>query len=346
MGDTFLEKNPNYVELSDRKILEWAASSGLWKPKAGGWKASNDKPEFNFGLPGMDDFSIRRVLSTVAPVVPRNYVVMEVKSNLVAADRIETLKRFNGPHFKKVAHVVMGEPAQEYKEKQLEKLLQEKQEKADLEWKAKKAEEERKKQVEARQKQLVEMRKKAEEQRKKAAEDAKKKADEMKKKAEEAKKKAEEKKKKEEEAKKKKEAGEEVEEEEVKEEEKKDEVKEEEKRDEAMEEKEEEQPPKVELTEEEKKMWFRPQAGASDLTSTVLSQSFALFTLPEKEEGFDDMRYEWQNAKESTEYLQKWVLDKKLPSRIEDLQPSQFFKDKLTEWNKAYQEWQAKQKTY
>merc|ERR1712110_832577 len=137
--------------------------------------------------------------------VPRNYVVMEVKSNLVAADRIETLKRFNGPHFKKVAHVVMGEPAKEYKEKQLEKLLQEKQEKADLEWKAKKAEEERKKQVEARQKQLVEMRKKAEEQRKKAAEDAKKKADEMKKKAEE-----------------------------VKEEEKKDEVKEEEKSDEAV----------------------------------------------------------------------------------------------------------------
>jgi len=51
--DGFLAENPDYVELSDRKILQWAASSGLWKPRAGGLKASNDKPEFSFGLTGM-----------------------------------------------------------------------------------------------------------------------------------------------------------------------------------------------------------------------------------------------------------------------------------------------------
>merc|ERR1712187_427544 len=111
-----LEKNPHYVELSDRRILEWAAASGLWKPKGGGWKTSNDKPEFNFGLNGMDDFSVRRVINSVAPVVPRHYVVMEVKSNLVAAERKEVLARFSAPHFKRVAHVLRCEPQEEYKQ--------------------------------------------------------------------------------------------------------------------------------------------------------------------------------------------------------------------------------------
>merc|ERR1711920_779878 len=109
---------------------------------------------------------------------------------------------------------------------------------------------------------------------------------------------------------------------------------------------EEEGPPKVELTEEEEKMWFRPQPGAPDLTSTVLSQSFAYFTIPGKDEGFDDIRFEWQGEGTSKEYLRKWVLEKKLTSRIEDLQPSQWFKDKLVEWQKTYQEWQQKQKTF
>merc|ERR1719356_1055600 len=66
--DGFLAKNPQYVELSDRKILEWATSSGLWKNKQ--WNGgSADKPDFAFGLPGMEDLSVQKVLSAVAPVV-------------------------------------------------------------------------------------------------------------------------------------------------------------------------------------------------------------------------------------------------------------------------------------
>merc|ERR550534_2256685 len=188
--DTFLAKHPEYVELSDRKILEWAALSGLWKPKAMGLKSSNDRPEFNFGLPGMDDFSVRRVLASVAPIVPRNYVVMEVRANLVEAERKALLRRFAAPHFKRTAHVVMGEPGEEFKTMQLEKLLREKQEKSDNAWRAKKADEKRKKDIEKQQKELAEMRKRAEEARKKAEEakkEAQKKFEEAKKKAEEAK---------------------------------------------------------------------------------------------------------------------------------------------------------------
>merc|ERR1712085_87769 len=132
-----------------------------------GWKTSNDKPEFNFGLQGMDDFSIQRVLRAVAPVVPRNYVVMEVKSNLIAEERKEVVRRFSAKMFKTTAHVVMGEPNEEFKKMQLDKLLKEKQEKETAAWKAKKAEKEKKKQLELRQKQLAEVKKKAEEERKK-----------------------------------------------------------------------------------------------------------------------------------------------------------------------------------
>jgi len=354
--DIFLQDNPQYVELSDRKILDWAARSGLWKPKGGGWKTSNDKPEFNFGLTGMDDFSIQRVLSTVAPVVPRHYIVMEVKANLVSEERKEALSRFNAPHFKKVAQVVMGEPSDYYKGKQLDRLLRDKQEKADTEWKAKKAEEERKKQVEMRQKQLQEMRKKADEQRKKAAEDAKRRREE------------EERKKAEEKAGIKSEgdsAGQEVKDEEgkpegdvavneqtkdeAKEEEAKEEPKEETK-DETMEEAvaEEAGPPQVELTEEEKKMWFRPVAAGStgDIAGQVLSQSFGSFTMPNMSEGFDEVRYEWQGAEESAKFLKQWVLERKLTSRIEELQPGQWFQDKLAEWLRTFTEWQGRQRDH
>jgi len=58
--DTFLEKNPKYVELSDRKIIDWAVKSGVVKPKNTGLRNSADKPVFNFGLTAMDDLSVRR----------------------------------------------------------------------------------------------------------------------------------------------------------------------------------------------------------------------------------------------------------------------------------------------
>mmetsp|Transcript_12280 Transcript_12280/g.30968 ORF Transcript_12280/g.30968 Transcript_12280/m.30968 type:complete len:908 (-) Transcript_12280:116-2839(-) len=356
--DTFLAANPQYVELSDRKIIEWAASSGLLKPKAGP-KHSNDKPEFNYGLPSMDDLSVRRVLNRVAPLVPRNYVVMEVKSNLIEAERKEILSRFNSSQFTKAAHVIMGEPTEEFKQMRLDKLLKDKQEKADAAWKAKKAEEKRKKEAAEKQKHLNEMRKKAEEARKKAAAEAKKKADEAKKKAEADKKKAEAAKRKAEAKKKAEEAGEEYIEEE--EEEEDDEVKDEdqmdidedikeevkdEKDDEMEEEEEETEPPSVELTDEEKKMWMQPTSGSSDLTSAVLSQSFGKFTIPEQAEGFDELRFEWQGQDQSKDYLRQWVKERKRSSRIDDLQPGQWFQDKLKEWKGLLTQWQTKQKTY
>lgn len=339
--DDFLKANPSYVELSDRKLQEWAASSGMIKPR--GAAASNDKPAFSYNLPSMDDMSLQRVVKAIAPTVPRNYVIMEVKSNLIADERAEVLKRFNLPKFKKTAMVVMGEPGADFKKKSRDRLLQEKQLKADNEWKVKKAQKEQQKALAKRQKELAEMRKKAEEQRKKMVEEA------LKKKAEaEAAKKAEAAK----------EAGEVKEEDTKMEEEKKEEVKEEvkEEKPEVKEEVKEEpveeddglgdEPPKVELTEDEEKIYFRPKVGCGDLTAAVLSKSFAKFSIPENSEGFDEVKFAWDKEAKSKDFLRKWMLETKAATRLEDLQPSKSFTDKNAAWTKQMSEWQAKQKVF
>eukprot|EP00933_Yihiella_yeosuensis_P072094 TRINITY_DN8038_c0_g2_i2.p1 TRINITY_DN8038_c0_g2~~TRINITY_DN8038_c0_g2_i2.p1 ORF type:complete len:463 (+),score=119.39 TRINITY_DN8038_c0_g2_i2:63-1451(+) len=172
--DGFLEKNPSYVELSDRKIQDWAQSSGLAKPRATGG-SSNDKPSFAYSLAGMDDMSIQKVTKSITPTMPRNYVVMEVKSNLIAEERAEVLKRFNDPRFKKVAQVVIGEPKEEFKKKVHARLLEEKQAKSDMEWRAKKSEKDKIKQVKKRQKEIARQQKEAAAKRQKMAEEFKKK---------------------------------------------------------------------------------------------------------------------------------------------------------------------------
>ncbi|CAJ1448713.1 unnamed protein product, partial [Effrenium voratum] len=140
--DDFLEKNPKYVELSDRAIIKWAEKSGITHQEANTWKHCLDKPDPQFRIPLLDDFSARRVIQAVAPTQPRHYVVMEVKSNLVKEERAQLLKRFTEGYFKTVAQVVMGEPPQDFKAKVHQALLQEKQEKATIDWKRRKMEKE------------------------------------------------------------------------------------------------------------------------------------------------------------------------------------------------------------
>merc|ERR1711972_166053 len=132
--------------------------SGAQKSKSDR-QESNDKPRYDFGLPQVDDNSIRRAILSVAPLYPRHYVIMEVKQNLTASDRKINLKRFNLPHFKKIAAVVMGEPNAEYKSKVHEKLLQDKQRKLDTEHKQKLLAKERKKAEKKKQKELAEKKK-------------------------------------------------------------------------------------------------------------------------------------------------------------------------------------------
>mmetsp|Transcript_114697 Transcript_114697/g.370635 ORF Transcript_114697/g.370635 Transcript_114697/m.370635 type:complete len:807 (+) Transcript_114697:76-2496(+) len=276
--DQFLMKHPAHVELSSRAVIEWATKSGCVR-KTLGTKGCNDRPETGFGLAQLDDMSVLRMLTSMAPALPRNFVVAEVKGNLTAETRKAVMARF--PGFKKTAIISMGEPSEEHKQGVQASLLKEKRAKAEAEAKKKKAELERKKLLEAKR------------QKAKAAATGET--------AEKAEAEAP--------------AG-------------------------AAEESVEEPP--VELTEEEKKVVFRKRP-LPDLVATDLAKSFTKFSLPEAGDGFDDLRFEWQPATACSEYLREWMLKRKVTQRVEDIQPSKWFKDKLGEWQKSVQDWKKKQ---
>jgi len=102
-----------------------------------------------------------------------------------------------------------------------------------------------------------------------------------------------------------------------------------------------ETPPQVELTAEEKIQWFR--LGRCDLRPYALNTSFMHFSLPELDEGCDEIRFEWQPSSKCTEYLRNWIRERKLTTRVEDLQPSDWFMTKWKEWQKTLQSWHAQQ---
>mmetsp|Transcript_103489 Transcript_103489/g.194714 ORF Transcript_103489/g.194714 Transcript_103489/m.194714 type:complete len:922 (-) Transcript_103489:155-2920(-) len=352
--DMFLEKNPLYTELSARAIIAWAESSGLWTNSPSKDKDSVDAPYANFGVPDLDNFSIKKILHQAATLQGRHLVVVELKSSLLKEERLTLLEKFAGnPGLKTVSRVLIGEPTADFKKKTLAKALQAKQAASDKEFKIKKTEEKRQKVLAQKKKELEKQQKKAAKIQKKKMEEAKKVKEELaKKRAKEIEKKAKELEK----AKKKKEAeakGEqyvEEPEEEEKEEEKKEEPEpeeeEEEEEDAPMEEEKDEEPPTVSLTAEEKSKWFFT-GGTPDVSSYALSTNFANFTLPEKSDGFDEIVYEWENsgAKCKT-YLEKWIVAKKQVTKVEALQPSAWFHKKYHLWQGIQQTWTTKANEY
>merc|ERR1719382_700297 len=107
--------------------------------KGSSWSNSNDKPYFNTGLPLLDDSSASRVIHSVVPCVPRDYVFMEVKQNLCAEDRAANMKKFSSDKFTRIARVAIGTPPKAFIEKVHKTMLEQKQVKLEGEWKKAKA---------------------------------------------------------------------------------------------------------------------------------------------------------------------------------------------------------------
>merc|ERR1712151_1233772 len=84
-------------------------------------------------------------------------------------------QRFNLPHFKRIAHVVMGEPKGDFKERVHQKLLDAKQLENNDAWKRKKGELERKKVIKEQRKAAAAKKKQMEEAQAKIREEANKK---------------------------------------------------------------------------------------------------------------------------------------------------------------------------
>merc|ERR1719203_2499782 len=235
----------------------------------------------------MDDFSVRRLLQHIAPTARRNFVIPELRANLLAEERKQGLARFPTPEFRRVAAVMVGEPTAEFKGQVQGLILADKKSAAEAELKKKRDEETRKRLIE-------EKKKKAEEARKAAL---RKKAGEEEPAAEEA---------------------------------------------EAEEPKEEPMDVEVELTDEEKAQWFR-KTGVPDISEQVVSKSYADFTFPTADEGFDEISYKWQSEDASSKLLKDWIFAKKLTQRVEDIQPGAWFKEQWQAWTKGLQEWRKKQ---
>merc|ERR1719482_2544057 len=66
----------------------------------------------------------------------------------------------------------------------------------------------------------------------------------------------------------------------------------------------------VELTNEEKKLWFRKE-DVMDMHFKELSKQFTNFTIPSQEEGFDEIKFVWQPEEKSAAYLKEYILEKK-----------------------------------
>jgi len=241
-------------------------------------------------------------------------VVMEMKSNLLKEERQQLLKRFKKPCYKSIAQVVMGEPNAEFKTWTQKMMLEEKQLKEEEEWARRKAEKERERQEKA-----AEARRKAEEEAaRKAEEDAHTAFAEAKPEGEEG---------------------------DVKKEEIKEEVKEEPKEEMKVEVEVEEPKPVAQLTEEEKAISTRKKA-VPDLTSWILSSSFMKFSIPDADEGFGEVRYGWNAEGQSKEHLQQWILKNKVLQRIEEITPSEWFREKYAEFQRVWNDWTNKQSEF
>merc|ERR1712217_856542 len=164
--DNFLIKNPEYTELSDRALLERSIKSGVQsKAKA----ACNDKPD-----PSGDNANLRSILMQLASLQPRNFVVMEVKGNLVKDERDVALAKFRKPVFKTVADVIVGDPPSSFKKIVQQKTLKMKQEASDAAHKAKQLKEKQEWTFRTKKKELEKQKKKAEKEKAKKLEEVKK----------------------------------------------------------------------------------------------------------------------------------------------------------------------------
>merc|ERR1712187_294572 len=88
----------------------------------------NDKPDLNLDCPPIDQGGIERMIKTFAPMQGRNYIVMEVRNNLIEQDRINLLNKFPSETFRKIAQVQIGDASADFKQKTRDVMLGRKQE--------------------------------------------------------------------------------------------------------------------------------------------------------------------------------------------------------------------------
>merc|ERR1712070_1266746 len=98
----------------------------------------------------------------------------------------------------------------------------------------------------------------------------------------------------------------------------------------------------VTLTDEEKAIVFRKR-GEPDMTPHTVNKHFGDFSLPARSEGFDVIDFLWQSESASSKHLQDFILQRKLTSRADNLQPGEWFKKQNKEWQALLSSWKRRQ---
>lgn len=93
-----------------------------------------------------------------------------------------------------------------------------------------------------------------------------------------------------------------------------------------------------------KEVWWIPRKKGSppDVAPKIIAQSYLGFTFPADTEGFDKIEFVWRPKVEAGQYLQNYISEKKASMIIEDLTPSEWFKEKLQVWKKTLSEMKKK----
>lgn len=81
-------------------------------------------------------------------------------------------------------------------------------------------------------------------------------------------------------------------------------------------------------------VWFLPHSN-SDISMRDITSHFSNFSLPELDEGLDEINFAWSQEAEAKAKLQSWIQSKKETVIVENLCPGSWFKQKLEEWKLA-----------
>eukprot|EP00929_Paragymnodinium_shiwhaense_P031658 TRINITY_DN1768_c1_g1_i1.p1 TRINITY_DN1768_c1_g1~~TRINITY_DN1768_c1_g1_i1.p1 ORF type:complete len:1066 (+),score=264.64 TRINITY_DN1768_c1_g1_i1:110-3307(+) len=268
-ADTFLEKHPEYVEISDRMMAKWAFRSGLQQTQGSPASFSNDRLDMYTGISAIDEGHAKAGLLTAMSMTnERNLIIVEVKGNLLRDKRQVILDSFPSGQFRKVVRVIVGERSQA--ETPPNKL--------------KKAERQRR-------------RAEAQEERERSQAEAEATGvpwDES---------------------------------------------------DDPVKKLEAELGPSDDENQaaEEVADRLEPPAALPDVADSDLSASFASFSLPAKEDGFDEITYDWSPEEQAELHLRRWVQARKMTTRVEDLKPGDWFGERLSDWQKELQKFRLAQ---
>ncbi|KAF4673212.1 hypothetical protein FOL47_010832 [Perkinsus chesapeaki] len=354
--DYIIKQNPyKYVELSERTMFDWFKASAL-RPIRRGPVASNDRPDFLFGIQPMDEGFVRQQLREFAkmPHGKKNLVMVEIRGGLLEEERDKIVEQF--PNRERTAVVCVGKPNEEYlkyvKDIVKDEIFAEKELVRERKLNVMKQEFNIRQAERERLKKVREAAKAAEKARVEAAEEARRKREE----AAKAEGKEEGEEASTEEDQKMPETTEETEE--AAQGEKKKEA--EEKKEEEVEEEEEPEPtlPPTEVTDEEinqrmsngmyRKMPF------SDISHRALSECYLNFTLPKDAEktpkglkAFDKVKFVWEKRAAAEKKLQGWVKGHKVVEKVASITgPTDWFKQQMEAWMNTKLEWRKAQRIY